>query len=266
MPNAGAPSRQELEQRIADLKQQNAVLKAQLTGTRPGDPSADDLLQALLDHIPDRIYFKDVHSRFIKCSQAVAHRLGVADASQVVGKSDFDFLPPERAREFFHNEQVILQTGEPLINKTQKQTQKDGEVVWSSVTKVALRGKDGKILGLVGINRDITEHKRAEEALRQSHDALEQNVAERTAELSHERLVLRTLIDNLPDAIYAKDLAGRKTLANPADLINLRCPTEAEAIGKTDFDLFPPPQAEKFWALSQHSPEPAPATPAPAAN
>jgi len=62
---------------------------------------------------------------------------------------------------------------------------------------------------------------------------------------------LRTVIDNLPDCIYAKDATGRKTLANPADLRNLRCKTEAEAIGKTDFDFFPPESAEKFVADDQ---------------
>jgi PAS domain S-box-containing protein len=66
-----------------------------------------------------------------------------------------------------------------------------------------------------------------------------------------EHNLLRTLIDNLPDGIYAKDAAGRKILANPADLKNLRCKTEAEAFGKTDFDLFPRDIAEKFWADDQ---------------
>ena len=235
------------------MKQTAALQKkvARLQAEKAAAISTDNLLQAMLDNIPDRIYFKDTQSRFIKCSQAVAERLGMADPSLVVGKTDFDFLPPERAREFFENEQQIIQSGRPLINKTQKQTKPNGEVVWSSVSKVPLRGPDGKILGLAGINRDITEHKRAEETLRQSHDVLEQRVAERTAELSHERLLLRTLIDHLPDAIYAKDLAGRKTLANPADLKNLRCKTEAAAIGKSDFDLFPKELAEKFWADDQ---------------
>ena len=70
-------------------------------------------------------------------------------------------------------------------------------------------------------------------------------------EMSHERLLLRTLIDNLPDCIYAKDIAGRKILSNPADLKNLRCTTEAEALGKTDFDHFPREIAEKFHADDQ---------------
>ena len=72
-----------------------------------------------------------------------------------------------------------------------------------------------------------------------------------TDEILQERLLLRTLIDNLPDAIYAKDAAGRKTMANPADLKNLRCKTEAEAIGKSDFDFFPKDIAEKFQADDQ---------------
>jgi two-component system sensor histidine kinase/response regulator len=68
------------------------------------------------------------------------------------------------------------------------------------------------------------------------------------AELARERKLLRTLIDHLPDAIYAKDTAGRKILANPADLKNLRCKSEADAIGKNDFELFPKDVAEKFFA------------------
>src|ERR1044071_73791 len=89
------------------------------------------------------------------------------------------------------------------------------------------------------------------EQLEQRIAALERALADRTGTeqaLVRERRILRTLIDNLPDAIYAKDNAGRKTLANPADLKNLRCATEAEAIGKSDFDLFPPDIAAKFVA------------------
>jgi len=93
----------------------------------------------------------------------------------------------------------------------------------------------------------VAEHEGAEETLRQSPDEF----VGRTVPVTQDRLVLRALIDNLPDAIYTKDTAGRKTLANPADLKNLRCKTEAEAIGKSDFDLFPKDIAEKFWADDQ---------------
>ncbi len=236
-------------------------------------PKADDRthlrLQAMLDNVPDRIYFKDAQCRFVQCNQAVARRLNVESPEQVIGKTDFDFYPAAKAEEFHQDEQKLIKTGIPLLNKIEQLVKPGGEVSWASVTKTPLRGLDGKITGLVGISRDITELKQAEEDLRQSRDELEKRVAERTAELSEknaalqkqiaereraedalakERLVLRTLIDNLPEGIYAKDTAGRKTLSNPADLKHLRCKIEAEALGKNDFDLYPNEIAEKFWA------------------
>ncbi|MGD1089683.1 MAG: PAS domain S-box protein [Verrucomicrobiota bacterium] len=71
------------------------------------------------------------------------------------------------------------------------------------------------------------------------------------AEPAYERDLLRTVIENLPDAIYAKDAAARKVLANSADLKNYGCKIETEALGKTDFDLFPKEIAEKFFQDDQ---------------
>jgi PAS domain S-box-containing protein len=205
-------------------------------------------VQAIMDYVPDRIYFKDTQSRFLRLSRALARRMGVENPQQAIGKTDFDFYTPEKAQEFYQDEQRIIQTGEPLINKIERQVTSNGEIAWASVTKVPVRDREGNIVGLVGINRDITEQKRGEEELRKSRDELEHQINTRTAELSQERRLLRTLIDQLPDSIYAKDSAGRKSLANAADLKNLRCKTEADAIGKTDFDLFPPEIAAKFAA------------------
>jgi PAS domain S-box-containing protein len=210
-----------------------------------------DLLRTLIDSIPDRIYFKDTQSRFIQCNRAVARRVGVEDPKQVIGKTDFDFYPQEKAEEFRQDDQRIILTGEPLPGKTEQVTKPNGEITWSYVTKMPLRDKQGVVVGLMGISRDITEPKKVEDDLRRAHDELEKQVAERTTELAKERLLLRTLIDNLPDCIYTKDTAGRKTMANPADLKNLHCKTEAEAVGKNDFDLFPKEIAEQFWADDQ---------------
>src|ERR1017187_2843625 len=232
-----------LEQRVAELEQQAAELAAKNTELVRGNKdlaNAHRQLQVLLDNVPDRIYFKDTQSRFIQCNRAVARRVGVEDPKKVISKTDFDFYPREKAEEFRKDDQRIMQIGEPMLNKTERVIKPNGEITWSSITKVPLRDKEGKVAGLVGISRDITEQKQAEEALRRSNETLVQ-----------ERLLLRTLIDNLPDAIYAKDAAGRKTLANPADLKNLRCQTEAEAIGKNDFDFFPKDIAEKFRADDQ---------------
>src|SRR5208283_1904500 len=115
-----------------------------------------------------------LQSRFLNLNKALAKRLGVADPEQVVGKTDFDFQLPERAKEFYADEQRILQTGEALINKIERQVLPSGEVAWTSTTKAPLRDPDGGIIGFVGINRDITQQKQAEEALQRSDEKLRQ--------------------------------------------------------------------------------------------
>jgi len=235
---------QELEDRIT--QEASDVDKAYLEKEQ-----AMQLLQALLDNMPDDIYFKDTQSRFIKCSASLARHLELDNADMAVGKTDFDFFPAEEARGTYMDEQKIIQTGEPIVNRIKRLNRAGNQPTWVSVTKVPLCDKIGHIVGIIGVNRDVTEQLRAEKILREAREELERRIQERTADLSNERRLLRTLIDNLPDAIYAKDIQGRKTLANPADLKNLRCATEADAIGKTDFDLFPPEIAQKFWADDQ---------------
>jgi PAS domain S-box-containing protein len=216
-----------------------------LEGTRP---DTHRLLEAILDNIPDRIYFKDTQSRFIKLSKSLAHRLGVQNPALAIGKTDFDFIRSDSAMEYHQDEQRVMQTGEPLINKLERQILPNGEIGWTSTTKMPLRDQAGKVVGLVGINRDITEQKRAEEALRQSNVELEKRVAERTAEISRERLLLRTLIDNLPDYVYIKGPQGRFILANLAVARQMGFSSTNEIIGKTDFDLFPPELATRYRA------------------
>jgi PAS domain S-box-containing protein len=192
-----------------------------------------DLLRSLLDYSPDQIYFKDVQSRFIKSSKAQAENFRVKDAAELIGKTDFDFFSDEHARPAFEDEQEILRTGRPMIGKMEKETWKDGRETWALASKMPLRNKDGQIIGTFGISKDITALKQVE------------------ADLAHERNLLRTMIDNLPEAIYIKDLSGRKTLANRAELKNMGCKTEAEAIGKSDFDIYPKELAASYFAVDQ---------------
>jgi PAS domain S-box-containing protein len=123
------------------------------------------LVEAMLDNIPDLIYFKDAQSRFVKISKEHAKRLGLSNANDAVTKTDFDFHPAEKAREFYEDEQRIIKTGESLINKVEKHVRKDGKVAWTSTTKVPLRSRDGTVVGVVGINRDITDLKAAEQKI-----------------------------------------------------------------------------------------------------
>jgi PAS domain S-box-containing protein len=191
-----------------------------------------NLLRTLIDNLPDVIYAKDAEGRKILSNPADVGITRCKTEAEVIGKTDFDFFPKDIAEKFHADDQKVMQ-GEAVINREEYFFDEKGQKRWLLTCKLPLRGQNKKIVGLVGMGRDITERKQAEEAL------------------NRERSLLRTLIDNLPDLIYAKDTAGRKILANPADVKTCHCQTEADLIGKSDFDLFPKDIAEKFWADDQ---------------
>ena len=121
------------------------------------------LLHALLDHLPDAIYFKDRKSRFIRASTALARRLGGRQAHELIGQTDFDYYADEHARQAYEDEQRILDTGEPLIEVEEKESWPDGHSTWVCTSKFPLPDAHGNVVGTFGISRDITARKRAEE-------------------------------------------------------------------------------------------------------
>ena len=168
----------ELRQRVADLE----ALEAEQRHTEAALIHQRDLMLILMDNIPDRIYFKDVASRFTHINKAQAQVLGISEPGEAIGKTDYDFFEPDLARRFYADEQEIVKSGQPLIDKVEESLGPDGRFRWVSTTKVPIVRK-GRVAGIVGISRDITERKQAEEALQKARDQLEQRVEERTVEL-----------------------------------------------------------------------------------
>lgn len=141
---------------------------ASAEGPAAGHVSDSDVLYALLETIPDRVYFKDAQSRFLRLSRALVKSLGAKDAAEVAGKTDFDYFTPEHAAPAFQQEKRIMETGEALVDIEEKETHSDGRIGWVSTTKLPFRRRDGTLIGTYGISRDITEWKIAEEAMREN--------------------------------------------------------------------------------------------------
>nr|WP_321983303.1 EAL domain-containing protein [uncultured Lichenicoccus sp.] len=128
------------------------------------------LLQALAENVPHRIYAKDMQGRFIFANGAVAQGMGVSDPAELLGKTDFDFYPIELAREYTRQEQEVLVYGRPLLNQEEHARYLLlGEEAWLITTKVAVRDHTGRIVGLVGINYEVTTQKAAGLALEAAH-------------------------------------------------------------------------------------------------
>jgi PAS domain S-box-containing protein len=208
------------------------------------------LLRALMDNVPDNVYFKDRDSRFIAVSRAKARRHGLEPAD-LVGKTDFDFFTEEHARQAYEDEQRIMRTGEPLIGHEEKETWPDGRVTWVYTTKVPLRDATGNITGMVGISRDITARKRGED------------------ELERSRSLLEATLESTADGILVVDSQGKITRCNskfaemwriPPDVLAARDDNRALAFvleqleTPEDFlrkvrELYAQPEAESFDVL-----------------
>lgn len=226
------------------------------------------MLQVLMENVPDWIFFKDAESRIVRSNRAHAQLLGFDDPQEVVGKTDFDVFPPEEAQRFYDEEQEMLQSDQPVVARLGQTPGKDGKMLWVSETKIPLKDEAGQVIGLVGISRNVTEIKRAEEVLKEAHAEVEKQVEERTAELrreiaerkraeealARESELLQALLDNSPDYIFFKDRKSRFIRTNKAHAANLLGVSDPrEVVGKTDFDLYPGQEenTQKFYDEEQ---------------
>ena len=341
---------------------QEAMLRLQVSdGPGQGDQLSKEhslLMDTLEENVPDMIYFKDTQSRFIHISRAHARMFNLKDATDAIGKTDFDFFGEEHARAAYEDEQEIIRTGEPIVNKEEREVWPDRPDTWVLTTKMPLRDHQGAVVGTFGISRDITERKRAEELSRKTEERYRllfnsindaafvygltpdgrpgritevneiacerlgytrdellqmspldleapegapialKMMAQLKAEthavwegihlhktglripveisnhlfamagepavlctvrditgrkeleenLERERTLLVTLIDNLPDYVSVKDTESRVLITNTANARVMGLEKAQQAVGRTDLDFFPGPEAERYLA------------------
>lgn len=157
-----------------------------------------ELLQNLMDSMPDSIYFKDENSRFTRINKVQADILGLESPEDALGLSDSDFFEEIHAREALEDELNIIRTGKPLIAKPEYIRIADGTHKWVSASKAPYSDTSGKITGIMGISRDIT--------------------AERLAlqRLSENEALLEGVIDGMSDIVIIRDLSLKPIRLNTA--------------------------------------------------
>ncbi|HEY7154977.1 MAG TPA: PAS domain S-box protein, partial [Gemmataceae bacterium] len=121
------------------------------------------LLRSLMDNLPDAIFVTDAAGRYVLDNVAHQRLLRADNEEVIVGKTVLDFLPPERAARYHADDRRVLETGQPLFDREEPLANRTGARRWISITKVPLPSDGGGVAGLIGICRDITELKQAEE-------------------------------------------------------------------------------------------------------
>ena len=120
------------------------------------------LLDAMLHTLPDYVYFKDINSKFLRISESMVHLFGVNTTAEIIGKSDFEFHPPQDAKRYFDEEQEIISKGEGFIDEVRKGIDENNHEIWTSVTKLPMYDDTGKCIGTFGISKEITKIKKLE--------------------------------------------------------------------------------------------------------
>ncbi len=184
------------------------------------------LLQSLMDTIPDTIYFKDKESIFIRINQAQADHFGLADPTQALGKTDFDFFSEEHARKAYEDEQRIIRTGVPIVNIEEREIWPDRPDTWVLTTKMPLTDKEGFIVGTFGVSRDVTERKRAEEE-RNAHIRFLESL-ERVDQVIKQATDVEQMLWNLTEKVFSIFGCDRAWLFYPCDpeVPSFRVPVE----------------------------------------
>jgi len=197
---------------VTEKKELEEKLKEKLTELGEKVIFKSNLLSSLLENIPDNIYFKDKKSRFITVSKSLSKWIEAGDPSEMIGKTDFDYFTKEHAEPAFQDEQKIIKTGKPIKAKVEKETHSDGKITWVSTTKIPRYNEEGKVIGTLGISRDVTQQRETEEQLKESE--------------ARNRAILSALPDLLfqikKDGSFIAYYTGKesKLYARPEDFIN----------------------------------------------
>ena len=135
------------------------------------------LMNNLMNSMPDKIYFKDRESRFIRINNATANLMAVGTPEDAIGNTDFDYFTEEHARPAFEDEQKIIQTGQP-IRKEEKETIAGKPDCWVLTTKLPLLDKNGEIIGTFGTSTDVTDRKLVLDELQEMNMQLEKSISQ----------------------------------------------------------------------------------------
>jgi len=127
---------------------------------------SEQMLLTVMDQFPGVIFWKDKKSKYLGCNQAFANAAGINNPSEIIGKTDLDLHWSEtESHDYLADDYEVMEEGKTKLHIVEKHFQKDNKEAWFDTTKIPLRESGGQVIGMIGVSNDITERKKAEEAL-----------------------------------------------------------------------------------------------------
>ncbi len=240
------PSPAELEAKNLQLAQEISIRMAAEVALL----ESQQMLQLVMDNIPQLIFWKDKNSVYLGCNQNFAHVAHVGSREEIVGKTDFDLPWKKEESDFFCQcDARVMETDLPEYHIIEPQLQADGKQFWKDMNKIPLHDVKGNVVGILGTVEDITQRKLAEEILQTAYGELERRVESRTVELSNANSQLR------------KEIAERQQTESELEYSSERFRQLAENIKEvfwmTNFErtqiLYISPAYEEIWGRTCNS-------------
>ncbi len=188
------------------------------------------MLQLILDNIPQRVFWKDRNCRYLGCNKAFASDTGLSHPREVIGKNDFDLVGGVNAEHYRRDDELVMETGLSKMSFEETQFRSGGgEPNWLRTSKVPLHDRQGQIIGVLGTYEDITEQKKAEQALRASEEKY------------------RKFFDEDLSGVYHSTPEGRLLACNPTFLQIFGFGSLEEAMNSNVSQLYPNPQDRQVF-------------------
>ncbi|MBI9021394.1 MAG: response regulator [Verrucomicrobia bacterium] len=196
------------------------------------------LLSVIFKNLPDHIYYKDCDGRILGANPACCQHHG-RTLDEMIGKTDIELSDSDLAKELYAQEQTLIANGK-IVRKQEKHVRNDGNIIYLESVKCPLHSKSGRIIGLAGISRDITQQVENEQALVKAKQQAEESAA-----------LINAIFENLPDHLYYKDRQSRLLGANNAFMKARHTERIEDLIGKTDIELHPAPLGQQLYENEQ---------------
>ena len=135
------------------------------------------MLSSILNNIPQRVFWKDINSKFLGCNKHFAKDIGIDDPAKIVGKSEYEINSRELADEYIKADKSIIENGDPINSECEQFIKSSEEKIWVRLNKVPLKNANNETVGIVGTYEDISKQRVVEENLRKLSQAVEQSPA-----------------------------------------------------------------------------------------